>query len=609
LNFRPDIQILRGLAVLLVVFYHLEIPGFSRGFLGVDIFFVLSGYLMAKLYDQSTSREFLVRRFRRIVPAYVITIGLATFAVGLIALPTDAQQRFDRLGFDVLALSNLAFFLENSYFDRGAFKPLLNLWSLSIEIQYYLLVPLLLPVLRNSKALLFAVLVISMLAAAILLIISPKISFFLLPGRVWEFLVGTLFAWHVTTEPFYQRRRFLSIALVALISSVLLLPLSPTSSLPWFGHPGVVALLISIITGVILIAPPIKLITYSSWIGLLLTRLGQYSYSIYLVHFPIIVLWNYEGFEGVRLGFRSAGDLLAITALTFLATAIVYRFGERLRSDKNFLRRFFLVAIASAGLSFSGIWINQNKVSEAEEKIFAAWQDRDEYRCGKKFRLLNPFKKICLLQKNQHAVASVLFVGDSHADSLKLSLSTQLDRKAINTYFYVVNDPLIGSEVPYETVLSDALELGVSHVVIHFISGVFQRVDFRDSLTKLADNLRQNQIELMLIAPVPDFSSSVPKAMFEAREGKSSKVIAVSAEDYRMKNKSFFDYTKILPLSASNIFFPHEIFCESGDCLFEKSGYPLYFDDSHLTLSGARLLEPLFDRLADTVFRGRSATR
>ena len=109
MTYRADIQILRAIAVLLVLFYHLQINGFDNGFLGVDIFFVLSGYLMAQLYDKSSKKVFYARRFKRIVPAYLITVSLTTFIVAFIASPADFSQRFDRIWFDLLGLSNIAF--------------------------------------------------------------------------------------------------------------------------------------------------------------------------------------------------------------------------------------------------------------------------------------------------------------------------------------------------------------------------------------------------------------------------------------------------------------------------------------------------------------------
>ena len=144
-TFRTDLQVLRGIALILVFFYHLKIYGFSNGYLGVDIFFVLSGYLMMYLGCNCTTLDFYKRRLKRLLPAYFFTIIVTTFVVTIIVLPVDANQRFSRIWFDLIGSSNIAFWLENSYFDSTDFKPLLNLWSLGLEFQFYLIAPFLLP--------------------------------------------------------------------------------------------------------------------------------------------------------------------------------------------------------------------------------------------------------------------------------------------------------------------------------------------------------------------------------------------------------------------------------------------------------------------------------
>ena len=151
LAYRADLQLLRGVSVLLVFFYHLEFPGFQNGFLGVDIFFVLSGYFMAKLADKLSPFEFYVRRLKRLLPAYFVVVFFSSLAVIYIALPVDANQRLDKLFYDLVGLSNFAFWAENSYFFSNEFKPLLNFWSLAVELQFYLLAPILLPFLHKRK--------------------------------------------------------------------------------------------------------------------------------------------------------------------------------------------------------------------------------------------------------------------------------------------------------------------------------------------------------------------------------------------------------------------------------------------------------------------------
>ena len=198
--YRADIQLLRGISVLLVVFYHLNISGFDNGYLGVDIFFVLSGFLMAKLTDKVSPVEFYIRRLKRLFPAYLVTIFFTTLAVFFITYPDAVNQRLDRLFFDLFALSNFSFWSESSYFDIVTFKPLLNLWSLAVELQFYLIAPFLLPFLRKRKIIHFTIMFGSLAASLVILTISPKTSFFMLPTRIWEFLFGAFAAWFILSD-------------------------------------------------------------------------------------------------------------------------------------------------------------------------------------------------------------------------------------------------------------------------------------------------------------------------------------------------------------------------------------------------------------------------
>ena len=127
MEYRKDIQILRGIAVLLVVFFHLEVTGFYSGFLGVDVFFVISGYLMAVMYNPLNKSEFFVKRAKRLLPAYFAVV-VATLLIAIaITKPVDYIQVSNEAMFAAFFASNIGFWLENSYFDKAAFKPLLHL--------------------------------------------------------------------------------------------------------------------------------------------------------------------------------------------------------------------------------------------------------------------------------------------------------------------------------------------------------------------------------------------------------------------------------------------------------------------------------------------------
>lgn len=177
MEIRQDIQFLRGLAVLTVVLFHLEVPFFQNGFLGVDIFFVISGFLMAKLFDKGSTLDFYKRRLDRLYPAYALTLFVTLVAGSFIAIPVDFNQLFEQSISGLLFFSNIYYWSQNSYFDKAAFNPILNLWSLAIEVQFYIIVPLIYPILKRNKLMFILAFGVSLAACVAVQAISPKTAF------------------------------------------------------------------------------------------------------------------------------------------------------------------------------------------------------------------------------------------------------------------------------------------------------------------------------------------------------------------------------------------------------------------------------------------------
>src|SRR5262249_10197920 len=131
------------IAVLLVVCFHLEVAGFQSGFLGVDVFFVISGYLMAEMYEPDRKMEFFLKRAKRLLPAYFAAVIVTLLVTMVLTTPNDYGQVTRQAEFATIFLPNIGYWLQNSYFSKEAFTPLLHLWSLGVEIQFYLLLPVL----------------------------------------------------------------------------------------------------------------------------------------------------------------------------------------------------------------------------------------------------------------------------------------------------------------------------------------------------------------------------------------------------------------------------------------------------------------------------------
>lgn len=286
---RFDIQVLRGIAVLFVLAFH-AFPGITRGgFLGVDLFFVLSGYLVTRIILDGLERGtftfagFYLRRARRLLPAAWTTL-LATTLLGWLFLTSAQWHDYLRQLCGALAfVANVALLFQSGYFDSGAAtKPLLHTWSLSLEEQYYIVLPAVLAFAprRWRLALIIAGLVCSLAIAFTWTTLAGKanLAFYLLPARAWELLAGSLCAWLVV-----NRNPVVGVGWQRLAMAVILGTCAFTSE----GiQPGWSAIAICAATSLILFGRdgwiPLNFVTGAA------AKIGDWSYSIYLIHWPLL---------------------------------------------------------------------------------------------------------------------------------------------------------------------------------------------------------------------------------------------------------------------------------------------------------------------------------
>lgn len=583
----------------MVVLYHLQIPHFENGFLGVDIFFVISGFLMAKLYTNGTWMDFYRRRLNRLYPAYLLTLFTTLIIGAFSTIPVDFRQLVDQTLAGVFFFSNLFYWNQNSYFDKAAFNPLLNLWSLAVEVQFYLLVPFLYPVLRKHKWLFIAVFSASLFGCFIIQTISPKTSFFLMPLRIWEFLIGAWVAWWTTPNSKLFRAGSPNaplIYLALLLACIFTFNLKPDAVGTYLaGHPALPALLVCALTGLIL-KSEINHRFMASPLGSAISRVGDYSYSIYLVHFPIIVLFNYVPFGGTRLQPDSLTSLTVVLASVVIASIASYRYAERGSAKRLNTRTFRIAAIlvvVACALVLSHV--NWSRYSLQEQNIFGAWEDRDTYRCGKAFRIVHPTEALCSIAEG-NGDRKILLLGNSHADSIKGAFSNKAAEYGVSTYFAVSNEPLMTGGPKAELFVAESLKRNITAIVLHY-SNIYRSKSATAELEKLIALAKSNGIKVVLIAPVPTYDVHIPKAMFERMGSYDS--FRVNRTQHSERTQGFRAMMQRIEPMGVAVYDPAELLCQSnGECRFATPDQkPYYFDAGHLTLSGAQLLKPLFDEI------------
>lgn len=343
LSYRPEIDGLRALSVLGVIFFHFGM-GFPGGYIGVDVFFVISGFLITSIIDRElrenrfSFRNFWVRRIRRILPAAsVLTLG--TIAMGLWILDAPSLHNLGRSAVaNCLMASNYFFWSEAGYFSESAeLKPLLHTWSLSVEEQFYLVLPILMfflfRCLPRVKTLSIAILfVISLLLCIFATRSHPEAAFYFLPTRAWELLAGSLVA--LTLQQIsltkFMSEIFSAVGIFIILGSMFTF----TSETPFPGSAAAIPVfgsclfLIanshqSTLFGTILSSPPFVII-------------GLMSYSLYLWHWPIVVFAHHI-FTDVTLlhSFALLFLTFALGAISWRFVEIPFRESSKLRNPKS----------------------------------------------------------------------------------------------------------------------------------------------------------------------------------------------------------------------------------------------------------------------------------
>ncbi|MDA0664477.1 MAG: acyltransferase family protein [Proteobacteria bacterium] len=595
-TFLPEIEVLRGVSIILVLFYHLQAPFFVSGYLGVDMFFIISGYLMALLYAELPDRRAVFRyyrkRFDRVMPAYFVALVATVGVSASLILPHELADVLRHATWSAAMMPNIGFWMDNTYFDKGVFKPFLHFWSLGVEVQFYLVFPLIIYLYRRSPAAVFLLMLASLAACFVVTGLSPKTSFFMMPLRLWEFLAGFFACTFARSIPALPAARLIGLAGLCLTVTLACISWDVAS------HPKYMALAVCAAT-VAVIVFGLPDFVRAGPAGAVLQIVGKYSYSLYLTHFPVIVLYHYEPFAGLILGPNPplvfAGLLALSAALAFANYHLVetpFRHGRLGRYSIALYGGLAVCLIAAGPLV---VTVQRSGFTAPQLLILDAWADRGTYRCGKLKRVLEPFGTSCRIAGDNPArERNFLLVGNSHADAIKDAMGAAAQHHNAALHLMKQNCSLGSDDCRPEAVLDEVRRLNIGTVIVHS-SASDVSVKAVAALIVLGE---QNGFSTIYIDPVPGVKFNPPKELY--RHGVAAiwqHEEAKTASEYLVENGALLQEMARLESPRYTRFPVLEYFCNPECRIVSDDGRPLYFDTHHLTITGAHWLDPVFDRI------------
>lgn len=378
IQYRPEIDGLRAIAIFLVFAFHLSVPGFSFGFIGVDLFFVISGFLITKQLKEQIDHtgkisfmSFYIRRLRRLAPSLIVSLLLTTIAAFIYFPPYLLENYLRSLFYSFFYLSNFWFWSHTSYFDINSHAaPLLHTWSLAVEEQYYLIWPAFLLLVNRLRDKVSIFLLLTFLTAVGFVLFNSTIflettRFFLLPFRLFEFLLGALAFFSLSGDR-ASKEHLVLIQLLAISLIVFPFLFFDITSEP-------IKTLISCFGVALFLNSPGRTIVTKVFGCFPMVIVGKISYALYLVHWPIIVFCGY-----VASGPISDSGKVLIVCVSFLLSWSMTEFIEnnirvrnnrkKLLTNKQFLSG--LLVISAVAITVSQVNVRRNFLDDKHIKLY-----------------------------------------------------------------------------------------------------------------------------------------------------------------------------------------------------------------------------------------------
>ena len=644
IKYRPEIDGLRTISVFAIIIYHSNLVLFGHtlfqgGFIGVDIFFVISGYLITTLIlkeiyktNQFSFKYFYERRIRRILPVLLFVTITMSIVSYFILLPLSLID-FSKSILSIFSFSSNFYFhyIGQTYgLEDSQLKPLLHTWSLSVEEQFYILFPIFLIIIikffrKYFLLVLFLTFSISLLFSQYCSKTHPSFNFYMLLTRGYELLIGSLLSYYELNNR--DSRKSYSIYNQICPSFGLLLILY---SFIFFNsskifHPGFITLIPLIgVSLVIWFCKKGELITeiLSSKIFVFF---GLISYSLYLWHYPIFAFLKYTDIFNISIWIKLLSILLTIilSILSYYLIEIPFR-NKNIISIKTLTIYILISVIILLGYVFFVLKTEGIKnrfpnilTEELSNKI-----------------LPNKEKDYAKILKYNKLKESVFLIGDSHAESLQFILNEQLKKINYNfftfvtsdTYLYIQNFQQIDSKnnvdekyIQKNIYIEKLLSQGIFLVIIHqrWINQMFERVSYVPiGISTLSKEEQEKYLikgikstiqtilnqghDLILVYPVPEMGFDVPRKLQTENyltirsifnKNINIPILSSSYDIYKKRNKIIFE--TLDSIKEPNLYrvYPHNSFCDIviiNRCVANNKSHLFYYDDNHLSLEGSK---------------------
>jgi len=632
-KFRMDINGLRAWAVIAVLLFHFSWIGLPGGFTGVDIFFVISGYLMTSivvgghLKGNFSIWKFYMARVRRILPALLVLLA-TLLVIGWFWLPTiEYKELGKQSAFGMTFLSNVHFWQSAGYFDSAAEeKWLLHTWSLAVEAQFYVLYPLFIALIwklwGSLKATTIGVLILFMVSMGLNIILTtkdPSAAFYLLPTRAWELAAGGLVfliaKQGLASESIQKSGYWLGWVLV--ISSFFII----TEHLAW---PGYWAILPVLGTSLIILGQKDGCVLTDNPIA---QWLGDRSYSLYLWHWPLVVALSFASLHNEWLWVIGAfvlSILLAHLSFVFVETPT-----RQYLTKAKLLKEIMVIASVSAVIGVGSVAVNKFSFDGVDSRFYSPEFDvaaveefntnRDLRRC--RYTELKEGVLGCEFGVPDSS-EGVIILGDSHSEATLSSVEVAAHNQSKRIYYLggahgcpYVND--FEGKFPrfkcpqYKAVISSKLpKINLEHILITQNGGYFdtplvsdeKRAFYEKNLTQGLCKLAEKRT-VWVTRPIPEMPVHVPKTLSRnILFGRGNDDVKISLASYHEHNKTVWNAQDLAREQCGiNILNPLDYLCDDQYCYGSKNGRPYYSDTDHLSESGNKILVPMYEQMFEAI--------